>query len=282
MKRLSSFLLLPMGLFAASLFLNACQKEGLSTTGDEINHPSTAVDRAAVFYTVSVYDGINPSHVVGVENATNNMVSDVTAYYIDHTGNTINLDNLKGICLTSWGQYFVTTGSPVNPNMGPSLYDNALFKINPLTGQCSYLSTNLLHTVSDLEFDPTSHNFYGLLDNSNAIIEISNANNNNYGDYSAPAAITGIADDYTLKGLSLVSDANGLYFVGCASSVTQGEAAKLYIVPVGGGAATFLSNIDELGGWVGGHCGIGFDLQYHVMNINRNAWIVTAGLNYFK
>ncbi len=282
MKQLSSLIFLPLGLFVLSLCLNACQKEVISKTGNEITPQTPATNRATLFYGVTVYDGIVPSRVIGVENSSGNLVTNVAAYYKDPLGNIIPLDNLKGICLTSWGQYFVTTGSPVNQNGGTSIYDNALFKINPLTGQCGYLSSSLGVTISDLEFDPETQNFYGLVDNSNAIREISNANNNNYADYGTPVDITGIEDDYTLKGLSLVTDAGGQYFVGCASSSTFGLPSKLYIVPVGGGAATFMTNLDELSGWTGGNCGIGFDAEHHIMNINRNAWITTAGLNFFK
>lgn len=264
------------------MLLGACKKEGVTNTEPRDQNPGLASDRASIFYGVTNYDGNVPCRVIGIENATGNIVSNVTAYYIDLSGNTIPLDNIKGITRTSWGQYFLTTGDPVNPNSGGSIYSRALFKVNPLTGQCSYLSTHLSGALTDLEFDPATENFYGVLEGANSIVEISNANNNNYGDYSAPAAITDIADGYFLRGLSLVQDANGLYFIGCASNSMTGDPAKLYIVPPTGGAATFITDLDQQGGWVNGNCGIGFDLEYNRVNINRDALIVFPGLNFFK
>jgi hypothetical protein len=269
-------------LLALLMWASACQKEVISNTGQNATPPTQVSDRAAVFYGVTNYDGFGPCKVIGIENATGNIVSNVSAYYIGLLGNIIPLDNLKGITMTSWGQYFVTSGDPVNPGSGGSTYSNALFKINPLTGQCSYLSYHPGGALTDLEFDPATQNFYGVLENTNSIIEISNANNNNYGDYSTPADIVGIADGYFLRGLSLVQDANGLYFIGCASNSVTGDPAKLYTVPVTGGTATFMTDLDQLGGWVNGNCGIGYDLEYNRVNINRDWLIAFPGLNYFK
>lgn len=281
MKQVSVFLRLPIILMGVMLLMNACKHEDFSQTDPATPIPIT--DRASIFYGVTVYNGFSPtSRVIGIENATGNIVSNVGAFYVDNAGNTIQLENIKGICLTSWGQYFITTGDPVNASGGPDFCSNALFKINPVTGQCSYASTNHVSgTVSDLEHDPNNLSFYGLSDNGNAIIEIS-GNSSNYGDYSAAMPIFGIEDKYTLKGLSLVTDASGTYYVGCASTEEHGNPAKLYIIPQGGGFATFMTDLDPIGGWVGGHCGIGFDNEYTRLNINRDAAIVTLGINFLK
>ncbi|MBL7810380.1 MAG: hypothetical protein JNN28_21330 [Saprospiraceae bacterium] len=260
----------------------ACQKENLKPHAEKNQtNQQPAGDRAAVFYAVTNFDGFNDSRVIGIDQSSSNIVSNVAAFYIDPAGNVINLTNLKGICLTDWGQYFITTGRPGTSSGLPSPYDNSLFKINPLTGQCSYLSTDPGGTVADLEFDPESQNFYGLRENSNEVVEISNANNNNYADYSNPVGVFVPDDGYILKGLSLVKDGNGFYFIGTASNGIGGDPCKLYEIPIAGGVATFMNDLDILGGWVSGNCGIGYDLQYKRVNINRDWAIVTAGLNYF-
>ena len=272
-------LILLVGLAAT---FTACQKETLNSNKDQKTNQPVAGDRATVYYAVTNFDVAGTSRVLGIDQSADNIVSNQTAFYIDPAGNVIELVNLKGICLTDWGQYFITTGKPGTSSGLPSPYDNSLFKINPLTGQCSYLSTDLNGTVADLEFDPVTQNFYGLRENTNEVIEISNANNNNYADYSTAGTVTLPDNGYVLKGLSLVSDPNGMYFIGAASNGTGGDPAKLYEVPIQGGVATFLNDLDELGGWVSGNCGIGYDLEYKRVNINRDWAITTAGINYFN
>lgn len=284
MKRFSLFSLLGAGLVAALFMLNACKKEVVQNTLPEIKDGTPVTSRSQVTYGVEVYTGGAPSQIIEMDNNTGN-VTNVTpqAFYVDNGGNTINLDNLKGICLTSWGQYFITTGNPVNPGPIPSvIYSNALYKVNPQTGQSSYASTCPFGTVSDLEHDPLTLNFYGLLNNSNSIVEIVD-NNNNYGTYNGPFAITGIAPGYTLKGLSLVRDVNGLYFVGCATRAGAPLTAKLYQIPANGGAATFLTDLDPVADMAGGHCGIGFDIDFNQLLINRGPFsTLIPGLNILK
>ena len=167
MKRFSFFMTLALGLFSASLFLPSCQKETAHEAIQGIEDGLAASNRAAFSYGVTVYNGVNPCPIVEMDNATGN-VTTVTpqSSYVDNSGTTFNLDNLKGICLTSWGQYFLTTGSPANPGLpANSPYNNALFKVNPTTGQCSYASTAPANigTVSDLEFDEISLRIKNLL-----------------------------------------------------------------------------------------------------------------------
>ena len=281
MKRFSLFPLLALGVFAAIILLNACQKDAGLNTVKGIKDDVTASNRAQVCYGVNVYDGVNPCSIIQLDNATGNVTNVAAqATYVDNNNITYNLDNLKGICLTGWGQYFMTTGNPVNPTVNPTLiYNNALFKVNPLTGQSSYASTCPFGTVSDLEQDPNTLVFYGLLDNSNSIVEIVD-NNNNYGTYNGPFAITGIAAGYTLKGLSLVSDVNGVYMVGCATRAGAGITAKLYRIPLNGGPAGFLTDLDPLAALAGGHCGIGFDIDINQLLINRGPFSqLIPGLN---
>ncbi len=280
MKRFSFLLLLSVGLFAASIFLNACQKEVGQEAAQSVQGVSPVTDRAAnhITYGVTLFDGVNPCEIIGLDQGSGNVISATTAFYIDPVLGNVQLDNLKGICLTSWGQYFLTTGSPANILIGPGALDNSLFKVNPITGQCSLSSTNPNgNTVSDLEHDPSGAlNFYGLSNNSNAIIEISD-NGNNYGTYSAPAAILGIAPGYVLKGLSLVRDGvNGMYLVGCATG-KPGLPAKLYTVPALGGIATFMTDLDPLFDLTGGHCAIGFDLDLNNLLVNRTNVVTFTG-----
>lgn len=284
MKRFSLFSLLFLGIFAAALFLNACQKEVPQAAVQSIKDDASATNRSQVTYGVEVYTGAAASQIVELDNNTGNVNGTAPqAFYVDNNGNTINLDNIKGICLTSWGQYFLTTGNPANPTLGPtSIYNNALFKVDPASGQCSYASTGP-NTVSDLEHDPQTLNFYGLLNNSNSIIEIVD-NFNNYGTYNGPFAITGIAPGYTLKGLTLVRDnVFGMYFVGCATRTGSPIPAKLYEIPANGGAATFITDLDPVADMAGGHCGIGFDIDFEQLLINRGPFSPSIpGLNILK
>ncbi len=283
MKRFQMFSLLGFGIFAASLLLNACQKE-VGQAGDQVIPDGVPVgSRSQLTYGVTLYDGVTPCQIVEMDNNTGNVTNVAPqATYVDINNNTINLDNIKGICLTSWGQYFITTGSPANPTLGPtSPYNNALFKVNPTTGQCSYASTGP-GTVSDLEHDPITLNFYGLRNNSNSTYEIVD-NSNNYGTYNGPFGITGIANGYTLKGLSLIRDFNGLYFVGCATRAGAPNTAKLYQIPVLGGPAIFLTDLNPVADLAGGHCGIGFDLDFNQLLINRGPFSsLIPGLNILK
>lgn len=287
MKRFSFLSMLTLVVFAASLSLNSCKKETAEVAIQSIEDGAPVSNRALVSYGVTLYDGVNPCRIVEMDNASGNVTNVAPpAFYIDNSGNVIALENLKGICLTSWGQYFLTTGNPANPTLAPtSIYNNALFKVNPVTGQCSYASTNFASgTVSDLEHNPANLKFYGLRNNSNAIIEIED-NANNYGTYNGPFAVTGIANGYTLSGLTLVRDQVGMYLVGCANTPIDADPAKLYIVPFNGGAATFLTDLAPHADFSsGGHCGLGFDREHKNLKINRtnNNGLVPLGVSDFQ
>jgi len=281
MKRFSLFSLLALGVFAAIILLNACQKDNGLETVNGIKDDVTASNRAQVCYGVNVYDGVNPCSIIQLDNATGNVTNVAAqATYVDNNNITYNLDNLKGICLTGWGQYFMTTGNPINPTVNPTLiYNNALFKVNPINGQASYASTCPFGTVSDLEQDPNTLVFYGLLNNTNSIVEIVD-NNNNYGTYNGPFAITGIAAGYTLKGLSLVNTNGAFSMVGCATRAGAGITAKLYRIPLNGGPAAFITDLDPVAELAGGHCGIGFDIDINQLLINRGPFSqLIPGLN---
>lgn len=271
-KSLLSLLLLG-GLFA----FNACQKEGLDPKSAPV--PTSVSDRSPEHrtYGVTVFNGGAPSVVVEMDEA-NGAVLNSFPVFVDNGSGPIFLDDIKGIARTSWGQFFITTG----PGCFPDIYDNALLKVNvnnpglPL-GQCSYFNSNCpFGAVSDLEFDPISQNFYGLLNNSNQIIEISDLGSN-YTNYTAPAAIFGI-QNRLLSGLSMVRDNNGLYLVGAATRPGAALAAQLYTIPASGGLATLMTTLAPVGNFAGGHCGIGFDIDLNHLVINRNGTL-SAGLS---
>lgn len=262
-KSLLSLLLLG-GLFA----FNACQKEGFDPKATQA--PTTVSDRSPSHrtYGVTVYTTANPSVIVEIDEATGAVLTSFPVF-VDNGSGPIFLDDIKGIARTDYGQYFITTG----PGCFPDIYDNNLLKVNvnspflPL-GQCSYFGSQHMNgPISDLEYDPSTQNFYGLLNNTNFIVEISGPGNN-YANYSMPAQIFGI-QSRSLSGLSLVRDNNGVYFVGAASRPGAAIPAQLYTVPAGGGLATLMTNLAPAGDFAGGHCGIGFDLDLNHLAVNR-------------
>lgn len=284
MKRFPLLPLLIFAVFATIFTLNSCEKEVAQDALKATKDKTAVTDRAPnqIIYGATLYDGVTPCEIIGMDENTGLVISNVPAFYIDQFGVQIDLDNIKGICLTSWGGYCLTTGNPANPGLPPgSPYNNALFKVDPVTGQAGLISTSPIGTVSDLEHDPASGNFYGLRNNTNGIFEIVD-NANNFGTYNGPVPVTGIAPGYRLKGLSLVRDMNGMYFVGCATTNNPADLAKLYKIDVitgTSGLITDLAPANELGA---GHCAIGFDRNLGRMLVNRsNVAAPFLGVNIF-
>ncbi|MBC7776389.1 MAG: hypothetical protein H7246_13220 [Phycisphaerae bacterium] len=279
MKRFSFFASSVLILGAVLLSLNACQKETLREKASEY---ASVTERSPSgnIYGVTVYNGVNPCNLVTIDQGTGAVTNTVVPYVLDSYGNHMDIENLKGVCINNQGRVFITSGNPFNALLGPGLiaFNNALFQVNPVTGLSTYVSTSLIGTVSDLEFDPQTGDFYGLQGNSNAIIQIAGGT-----VYNGPFAINGIAKGYTLKGLSLVRDGGVIYLVGCATSANPAEPAKLYTIPAGGGTAVFMTDLDTVGDLGAGHCGIGFDLNLNNMLVNRNITnAVSNGLNRFN
>lgn len=284
MNRFHFSTLLFIGMLATSLAFLACQKDPVKVLQNVAPGTNVAADRAPnqIIYGVTLYDGTTPCEIVAIDEGSGNVIPpNVTAFYVDPNGITIPLDNLKGICLTDFGQYFLTTGTPANPTLGTtSIYNNALFKVDPVTGQCSYASTSPLGTVSDLEYDPISKNFYGLRANSNAIVEISDPGSN-YSVYNA-WAVTGIDPGYVLKGLSLVYDGIEYYFLGCATNNNANDDAKLYKIEITTGIASWWADLDPASELGAGHCAIGFDIDLQRVLVNRSDVAAPfLGLNIF-
>lgn len=278
MKRFSFSLLLGAALLSTVVSLNSCQKDQAQTFLDS---DIKVTDRAPNGFIVgiTIFKSGNPSQVVVLDQATGAVNSNIGAFTIDNLGNTINLEDLKGVCMSSASRYYVTTGVLANVPAG-SIYNNALFSLDPHTGMCTYISTSTQGTISDLECDANTNDFYGLVNNSNSVVLITAASG--YAVYNAPVAITGIAGGYNLRGLSQVRDGNGVYYVGCANGKSS-LVTKLYTVPVGGGAATFMTNLTPQIDLAAGNCGIGFDLDINQMIINRSAQFTapTFGANSF-
>lgn len=284
MKRFSFFSLLVLVVLAVAFALHSCQKEIPNSSIDR--EIGSVGDRAndGNIYGVTLFDGSTPCQVVTMDQFTGTVTNAVNAFVIDN-GTSIPLDNLKGICRDNGDAIYLTTGTPVNQGFPSTLdYNDALFRVDPATGECFYISTSKVGTVSDLEFNPISTNFIGLLNNSNATIEISlNIGTGLYDIYSAPAPVSNIAPGFTLKGLSLTRDMYGMHLMGCATSPNTSDPAKQYSFPAFLPAALYETDLlpaSELGA---GHCGIGFDLDLNSMLINRSNQVPTPtlGLNIF-
>lgn len=287
MKLLSSKSLLAFGLLAGLFAFNACQKDGLTPKESPETTPIVSAVRSPehITYGVTLYDGVTPSQIVAIDEATGAVLATFPAFvdpYFGTSGSSpVQLVDLKGICRTSWGQFFITTG----PGCFPNIYDNTLYKVNvdlngtnlPL-GLCSYFASTSPFgaPVSDLEFDPNTQHFFGLLNNTNQLVEIVD-NGTNYGIYLGPYPITGIPAGSTLKGLTLVRDNTGQYLVGAANRTgSTGTATSLYRIPFAGGAANFITSLLPQNDISGGHCGIGFDLDLNHLIVNRRTFL---GLN---
>lgn len=279
MKLFSSRTLLAAGLFIGLFSFNACQKDSFNPANPvSVPNMPEAGNRAPITYGVTVYDPTHPSQIIGMDGA-GNILTTASAFYIDPSGNTVNFDNLKGICMTSAGQYFITTGAPASTVLGASIYDNSLMKVNPVTGQCSYFNSVCpFGTVSDLEFVPATQDFVGLLNNTNQLVTITLDAFGNYTVYNGPFAVTGIAGRM-LSGLSIVRDNTGTYLVGAATRPgNTALAAQLYNVPFGGGLATLMTDLAPLTDFAGGNAGIGFDRQINHLAVNRTNAVVTVPL----
>lgn len=283
MQRFPAQFLLACGLLVGLVSFNACQKEGIQSKALQEVTP-TSSDRSPEHFTygVTVFSPGHPSEIVEIDEATGLVTNQFQAFVDPGTG-PILLDDLKGICRTSWGQFFITTG---NNNSNP-LYNNNLLKVNvnpawAPVGQTSFFNSVHVTPVSDLEFNPLTQTFFGLDNNSNGIIEITvDPLTGNYTQYSPVAAILGIPGR-RLSGLSLVRDGNGMYLVGAASRpLSGGLSAQLYTIPAGGGLAGLITDLDPFIEFAGGHCGLGFDIDLNHLAVNRTniAVAVTPGLS---
>lgn len=285
MKHLSAKFSLAFALAIGLFAFNACQKDGITPKEGPVGaEPGVLTDRSpnGVTYGVSVFDGVNASQIVQIDDNTGNATANFGAFYIDGNGTVVDFDNLTGICLTQFGRYIVSTGSPASSVLGASAFDNSLFYLNQQTGECFIMgSVSPFGSVSDIEYNPFNNSVVGLMDNSNSIIEILPDGNGNPTIYGNPIPVVGIAPGSALKGLSIVRDASGLYFVGCANQTgAVGVPTSLYNINIATGVAGLLTNLLPASDFAGGHCGIGFDIQLNHLAINRrNPTGMPPGLN---
>lgn len=273
MKHFPAKPILAFGLLISLFSFNACQKEGLTPKETVISaNPTTDRSPEHRTYGVTVFDGVTPSVIVEIDEATGNVLQTFPATVDNGSGVFVQLVDLKGIARTSWGQFFLTTG----PGNFPNFLDNSLVKVNvngpglPL-GRCSWFNSvcPFGQPVSDLEFDPGTQHFFGLLNNTNQLVEIAD-NNNNFANYFL-SGISGIAPGTTLKGFSIVRDNfAGTYFVGAANRTGNPFVpTKLYTIPTTGALTGVMTDVLPQSDVSGGHCALGFDIGLNHLAINR-------------
>ncbi len=284
MQRFSSKLMIAFGLLVGLFSINACQKEATIPSELQVANPSADRSPGGFTYGVTVFDGLNPCLIVEIDEASGLVTNQFQAAVLNAGGGLDPIEDIKGICRASWGQYFITTG---NGNANPA-YNNMLLKVNvnnPLPfplglGTCSaFNSICPTGPVSDVEFEPVSQIFIGLQNNTNQLIQITPDANGNYTIYSAPIAVGGIAGR-TLSGLSMVMDPGQIvpYLVGAASRPGNTNlAAQLYKIPVGG-IAQLMTELAPQAAFAAGHCGIGFDRNLNHLAINRSTFQVPQAL----
>lgn len=275
MNRFSVKSLLALGLLIALVSFNACQKEKLQLA-DTTGTPSlSATDRAPLMYGVTLYGGPGkPSRLIEMNVGTGAITGGPTQVFINN-GVPVNLDDLKGVCIVN-GQVFVTTG----PNC-PFPYANALIKVNPATGQAGFISSSpaFIGAVSDIDYDEQTGTIYGLRNNTNTLISITD-NGNNWGTYLNVGNITNLGT-YVAKGLSMVRDGGGTYITVGASTNSALNTTRIFSVPATAGVANFLASVNPLSEMNQSHCGMGFQIAINSMIINRGPTVTVSGLNSF-
>lgn len=273
MKRFSMKALAVFAFTATLLSFFSCQKESVvapsenTATGNNIQwQPSDRSEDGYVFG-VTVFQAGTPSQVIQLRDNNGSFIAAHTPWTPNALGIHINLVDLKGICRVA-DAYFITTG----PNQ-PAPFANSLFKYDYVSEYAEYLSTspNAIGAVSDIDYDPLTQKIYGLANNTNSVVVI-NGLGNNFTGY-ASAAVTGIANGYTLNGLTMMRDANGLYTVLAAR---RGNATtQLYSMPTpvapGFNFVGLPVNLNPALQLTNNHCGIGFDIDYNHLMVNRNA-----------
>lgn len=262
MKRFSFFLIPAIGLFATALFLNSCQKDNLqSINPNQANLASTDRGPNTDVYGVSVFRPGTPSQLITM-NIAGTVTNNVPVYILDANNNQVFLDDLKGVCIYG-DQVWVTTGPhPVDA------YSNLLIKVNPVTGQGGIISHSTVGTVSDIDYDPIADAVYGLLNNNNRLVKITD-NGNNWGTYVVVGNITNLGANYTAQGLSIGKDINSAVGIFVAATKGIGGNAQLYREPATAGAATFLAVINPAVDLASANCGIGYQNSVPSMVINR-------------
>lgn len=239
-------------LFLSAAAITSCRKEPVT---NHVNAESSVNGRApnGEIVGVSLFDGVNPSQIVTMDDATGNVQFNVPAAY----NGTYPLDNLKGICYYATNSYFLTADLP---SSAPVV--NSFFRVNNTNGVANFVTAipGTVGVISDIEYDEIDNIMYGLQDNSNNLVVVT-------GFLGAPnytvLAINGLPNGYTAQGLALVGQ-----HVYIAASSAAGDT-KLYAVDTATGAAGFISDMTPTADLAGGHCGLGYDADFKHLLINR-------------
>ncbi len=277
MNHFSAKSLLTLSLLISIFAFNACQKDGIQVADANVQSSANlpSADRSPVMYGVTMFAPNNrPSLLVKLDAGSGAVLNapGLQPFVVSPNGQNIILVDLKGVCWVN-GLLFVTTGTN-----NVDVYDNKLMQINPATGQCTLISSSTIGTVSDIEYDG-SNTIYGLRNNSNVLVTITN-NGNNWGTYAAVGPINNLAAGYVAKGLSIVNfEGNSLVVAATSTLIT--DKAKLYDVPFTAGGATLAAEINPLQELSTGHCGIGYNFVTGSMVITRSPNVTVSGLNSF-
>lgn len=274
MKHFSVKPMLVLSLLISLFSFNACQKDGLemADTGVQSSTNVHAGDRAPSMYGITVYSPGKPSRLIELDVASGVVLNNIPVFAINDFGQQIALNDLKGVCFVN-ADVYITTGSS-----NTAAFNNSLFKVNTATGQADIVSTSNIGIVSDIDYDAVTDRIYGLLNNTNTLVRISNA----FTTYTNVGAINNLGAGFVSKGLTMVragSTGGGGDRVVVAASSNAG--AQLYEVPGNAGFATLLTNVNPANEMAKGHCGIGYQISTAAMLINRTGSVPVAGLNTF-
>lgn len=239
-------------LFLSAAAITSCRKEPVTNlTAPESSVTGRAPNGEMVG--VSLFDGVNPSQIVTMNDANGNVTLANPVIY----AGTYQLTNLKGVCYYAANSYFVTAEAPAN-----APYTTAFYRVNNATGVADHVLDipSNIGVISDIEYDAADNVMYGLRNNSNALVIVA-------GFLGGPAfgvvPINGLPNGYTAQGLAYIGQR--VYIA--ASSPTG--VTQVYRVDVGTGAATFIANMLPAVDLDGGHSGLGYDADFKHLVINR-------------
>jgi hypothetical protein len=281
MKRFSFQLPLLSGILLGLMFFAACKKEAFDPTTEAVPSNNVVTSRGlnGLIAGITVYAPGNPSQLVVMDDAAGGVQYAIPVVDV----NNQPLDDIKGICLAGNNRYYISTG--INNILSTS--NNTLFALDITTGVATPISGSTVGTVSDIDYNPADGNLYGLADNNNRLIRISNSAGPftfTFDTYAVVGNITGIAFNHTAKGLTVIRDASGVSLKVAATTPAYnfGGNCTLYDVPFTAGAATFVANLLPNVELQGGHCAIGYDADISRFQVNRQAGpiaVVVPGLN---
>ncbi len=256
------------GALVALLSLNACQKDHDLTTVTDAPANTTATQRNQVFYGVSVATPGQPSQLVEIDQNSGIVTNSMPINMDLGGGNTVPLNDVRGICYLGNGKYAITTSpSPID------FMTNALLTLDVNTGLAYFLSSSN-GPISDIDYDPVSGNIYGL--SGNNLVTISGGAFNNY----ASIGINGLPAGYTAKGLTMIGNAaQGATQINIALT-RNGNLGTTFVYKVDPNTGTtgFIAQLLPDASLRGGNCGLSYQLTPgSEMYINRNTFTFVPG-----